>query len=160
MGALQHPLLLPPDLCRQVVPRPASWQQAALLALRLEAATVKGQVADSGGWPDVVHRPYHPFPTGQYLADVLEREHALVDPVQVDDIRLLELTQSGDICPAIGDIHVEEVLAAQVEAQPDTKTFPEEMPLLSDGGAEGDHRQLVALLVAYQHLRLDPVVVQ
>ena len=123
-------------------------------------SAVECQVTDGRGRPDVVHSPNHGFAGLQNLTDALQRQHALVHPVQVDDVSLLELRQLGDVRAAIGNVDLEEMLAAQVQACPDNKTFPEEVPPAGTLSAQGTDRQTVALLVAYQHLRLGTVVVQ
>ena len=68
-------------------------------------------MADGGGRPRVVHGPHHGFPAVEHLLDALEREHALVDPMQVNDIGLLELPQPGDVEARVGDVDLKEVLA-------------------------------------------------
>ncbi len=122
--SLQHPLLLSPYLGGKVVGGTTSRQQTALLAMGLEIPAVEGQVTDGRGWPDVMHRPYYLFATLQYLADILQGEHPLVDPVQVDDIGFLELPQAGDVCPGIGNIDVKEVGTAQPQMKPYTASLP------------------------------------
>ena len=52
--------------------------------------TFTGMVADTGTWPHVVHGPYHRLAGLEYFPEVFQREHSLVDPMQVDDIRLFE----------------------------------------------------------------------
>ena len=121
--------------------------------------TATGVMTDRGGGPQVVHRPHHGFLLDD-LTDILQRQHALVDPMQVDHVSLLKLGQAGDIRAAIGDVHFEEAFLLQVHRQPDTEALPQEMPLLAPGVLQPYHRQLVGALLFHQHLGLHTVVVQ
>ena len=75
------------------------------------AMAVEGEVADGGGGPDVVHGPHHRLATLQDAAYAAEGEHALIDPMQVDDVGLTELPQLSDVDACIGNVNVEQVLA-------------------------------------------------
>ena len=76
--------------------------------------TVHCQVTDGSGRPDVVHGPYHTLAAKQYLADVLQRQHALIDPVQMDNVGFLEFRQVGDVCATVGYVDIEQMVALQV----------------------------------------------
>ena len=88
-------------------------------------------MTDGSRRPNVMHCPYHTFAALKNFADILQRQHALVDPMQVDDVGFLEFWQSGDVCTAVGDVYLEQMVALQVQMQPDTETFPHEMPVKS-----------------------------
>ena len=66
-------------------------------------------VADGGGRPHIVHRPYYRFPTEEDLPQHFQRQHTLVDPVQVYHVGLLELMHLGDVSTCIGDVNLKEV---------------------------------------------------
>ena len=128
--------------------------------LCFKVSAVECQVTDRCCWPDVVHRPHNGFSCIQYLANTFQRQHALINPVQMDDICLLKLWQLCDVCTTVGDIHLKQVLTVKVEPQPHDKTLPKEIelhPLLTWHCCYG---QSVCLLVAHQHLRLHTIVVQ
>ena len=52
-----------------------------------------GMVTDASAGPHVVHGPDDGLARGENLLDVLQREHPLVYPVQMDDVCLLEFGQ-------------------------------------------------------------------
>ena len=83
-----------------------------------------GIMADGRGGPDVVHGPDDRLARVENLGDVVEREHSLVDPVQVYHVGLAELGQSGDVGACVGDVDVEEVASAEVQMQEDAPTLP------------------------------------
>ena len=107
-----------------------AWQQRTVAAARQDFPAVVRIVTDANSRPHVVHRPHHRFTTGQYLADPCQREKALVDPVQMDDIGLLELRKRRDVDSRVGNIHIEEVLTREAQRHKDAQALPEEMPLL------------------------------
>ena len=107
-----------------------------------------------------MHRPHHWLAGVENLADVAQREHALVHPVQVDDIGFLELRQTGDIGADVGNVNLEEVLPQEVQAPEHRPALPKEVPLLPQRLRQSYHCDVIALLVAHQHLGLLAVVVQ
>ena len=117
-------------------------------------------VADARAGPHVVHCPYHGLARGQYLFDILQGEHALVDPVQVDDVGLAEFGQGGDVRPRVGNVYGKEVVLLEAVGFPDDDAFPYELPHHPPVAAQGHDRDVVGLLVAHQQLGLDAVVLQ
>ena len=86
-------------------------------------------MADASEIPLVVQSHHHWLATGKDAFQVIERQESLVDPVQMDDIGLLELVHRGDVGARIGDIHLKDSLLAQVVGQPDDATLPQEVGL-------------------------------
>ena len=76
-----------------------------------------------------MHGPHHGLPTTQDLPDTTQREHALIDPVQMDDVCLLKLTQTGDVRPRIGDVDFEKMLT-RMHSQKDAEPLPKKVPSL------------------------------
>ena len=66
-------------------------------------------MTDGCGRPDVVHGPYDGFAASQDLMDATQRKHALIDPVQMDDVGLLELRQTGDVRTGIGKVDLKQM---------------------------------------------------
>ena len=131
-----------------------------MTALLFEAPAVQCQMAHGCCRPDVMHGPYHRFTTIQYFANALQRQHALVHPVQMDDVGLLEFLQLCDVGTTVGNVHLKQVFAVQVQPEPHDEPFPQESQLHSLLSGHRCYRQAVCLLVAHQHLGLHTVVVQ
>ena len=117
-------------------------------------------MADGGGWPYVVHGPYHGLAAAQYLSDARERQHALVYPVQVYKVGLLELPQPGYVGSGVGYVYIEQMLSAKVQMAENHKALPQEVPLLHGRLRQLDHGKGVGILIAHKHLCLYAVVVQ
>lgn len=60
-------------------------------------------MADGGTFPHVMHRPNNRFAGGDDLLNIVQGQHALIDPMQVNDICLFENRKPGDIEPRIGN---------------------------------------------------------
>ena len=131
-----------------------------MVAFLFVAGALAGVVADTGTRPHIVHGPYHGFARGKDLLDVFQRKHTLVYPVEVDDVGLLELRQSGDVRAGIGDIDGKQVVFLEVVGFPDDDAFPHELPYQAPALLEGHYADLVGLLVAHQHFCLDAVVLE
>ena len=127
-----------------------------LLKVRAAASIM----TDGCGWPDIMHGPYYGFPGIKNLTDSSQRKHALVDPVQVNDISLLELTQTSYISAAIGNINLKKMLALEMQTTEDNQALPKEIPAEPYRWRQSDDSQRIALLVAHQHTSLYPVIVQ
>ena len=117
-------------------------------------------MAQRGGWPHVVHGPYYGFPAFEDLADGTQREHALINPVQMDDVGFLEFRQTCYVVARIGDVDVEEMLFGEAHVPEDAPTLPQEMPLSEDGTGHLGHGDRLCLLIAHQHLGLNSIVVK
>ena len=61
-----------------------------MVAFLMVVVALTGMVADAGARPHVVHGPYHRLAGQEYFPDILQGKHALIDPMQVDDICLFE----------------------------------------------------------------------
>ena len=90
--------------------------------------TFAGMMADAGAGPHVVHGPYDGLSRSENLSEVIEREHSLIHPMQMDDIGLLEFGQGGDVRSGVGYIYRKEVMLLEVVGFPDDYTFPNELP--------------------------------
>ena len=100
--------------------------------------------------------PDHALAAAHNFAHSIERNHALVDPVEVDDVCLLEGCGAGYVDACIGDVHLPEPRAPEAATGQDCEAFHEFRQLvayLDDGG-------VVALLVAHYHPCLNAVLVE
>ena len=80
--------------------------------------------------------------------------------MQMDEVRFLKFRQVGDVVAGIGYIDAEEPFALEAAVHPDDKTFPEELSQLSPSVTQGNGRDAVSLLVAYQHLGFYAVILK
>ena len=80
--------------------------------------------------------------------------------MKVDDVGLLELPETCDIGTCIGKVYLKEMPAREVASDEDDESLPKEVPAQPWRMGEDGDSQGIGLFVAYQHLRLDTVVVQ
>ena len=80
--------------------------------------------------------------------------------MQVDDVRLLEFRQAGDVGARVGDIYCEKLVLPEPVGLPDDDAFPQEVPEVAPRLAQRDDGHLVGLFVADQQLGLDAIVFQ
>ena len=72
-------------------------------------------MADGGTFPHVMHRPNNRFAGGDDLLNIVQGQHALINPMQVNDICLFENRKPGDIEPRIGNGYPKKILPARSE---------------------------------------------
>ena len=80
--------------------------------------------------------------------------------MQMNHIRSLKLCELCDICSSVGNIHLKEVLPAEVVGNEDAQAFPEEFERLHPVVSYRNHREMVGLFIAYKHLDLDTILFQ
>ena len=131
-----------------------------MVAMSGEAVACLSMVADAGHRPHVVQRPDNRLAGIQNLLQVVQRQHPLVHPVQMDDIGLLEFRQRGDVGPRVGNIYGKQALLVEVVGPPDDDPFPHKIPDVPPRLAQGDHRHIVRLFVPDQHFCLDAALLQ
>ena len=158
--AVEHALLALPHLGGEVAGRASAGQILTVVTSRHKVSATQCDMANGSGGPDVVHSPHHGLATAQDAADAVERQHALVNPVQVNHIGLLKLAQTRDVGSRVGKVYVEEVLAREMQTDEDVEPLLEEMPVATGRLGKADHGQRVALLVANEHASLHAMVVQ
>ena len=95
-------LLLPEYAGGQVVAARQA-QKRAVMTLRLVAAALVGMMTDGCTLPHVVKGPYHRLAGLHDAVYFTQREHALVNPVQMNDVSLPESWQAGDVLARVGD---------------------------------------------------------
>lgn len=156
--AIDHGLLTRPDLCGKVVIGTLARQKTTIATMGGKIATTQSKMTNSRGRPDIVHRPHHRLAATQYLTDATQGEHTLIDPVEVDDVGLLEFTQAGDVGTRIGNIHLKEMSALKAEPTEDDQPLPKKAPAIHGRLRKTDHRQGVGILIAHQHLGLDTII--
>ena len=117
-------------------------------------------MADACEVPLVVHGDDNGLACMHHFVDVCQRQETLIDPMQMDDIRSLELAEFRDVCSGIGDIDLEEILPAEVVGNEDAEAFPNEFERLHPVVSYGEYSQVVGLLVAHQHFHLDTILLQ
>lgn len=110
--------------------------------------TLVGVVAHGGEGPHVVHRPHHGFARAAYGGNVVEGEHSLVYPVEMDDVGFLKSGQAGDVAALRGGVDGPEVAAAQLLVEPHFQPLGEEMPPVG---------QMVGQVVAREQGGVQPV---
>ena len=103
-------LLAPPHLVGQVVLRTAIGQQRTVGASGLVCQTSAGVMTDARSRPHVVHCPHHRLTAFQYFPYVSERKHALVYPVQMDNVSPLKLRQRRYVGAAIGNVYLKKMV--------------------------------------------------
>lgn len=86
-------LLFVEDAVGKVTFASTSVDEGAVVAFLLVVGALAGMVTDASAGPHVVHGPDDGLARGENLLDVLQREHPLVYPVQMDDVCLLEFGQ-------------------------------------------------------------------
>lgn len=131
-----------------------------MVTLFFETLTAKGQMTEGCGWPDVMERPYDGLSGTYDLAYAFQREHTLINPMQMDDISLFKHFQPGDVGSCIGHVDVEKMPTGEVKMKEKTQPLPQEMPKHEPAAAGGHHRGVVGVLVADEHRSLDAVAVQ
>ena len=135
-------------------------EQPTLTTLVVKPFALAGMVANAGAGPHVVQCPYHGLARGQYLLKPLQRQHPLIYPMQVDDVRFAELRQAGNVGATVGNGDGKEVLPAETILPPDDKPLPQEVPPQPPRSGQGHGSDMVGLFVAHQHFGLHSVVVQ
>ena len=148
------------DLSGEIIIITASRQQRTIAASFLVAFAISCIVADGRQRPEVVHGPYHRFSALQNASDAAQREHALIDPLQVDDVGLLELPQSGDVGTGIRHVNLKETFPGEMEMAEQAPAFPEEVQALQPAVGKGYDGRVVAEFLAHQHLRLYAIALQ
>ena len=128
-GCLIELLLLLEHLVGQIL-FPTFIYIRAMMTFLMEFFAIAGMVADACAWPHVVHGPDNGFSGLKYPVNVIQGKHALVYPMQMDDICLLEFGQSSDVGTGIGDIDGKEMMLLEVIGFPDDDSFPNELPNL------------------------------
>ena len=61
-----------------------------MAASGVEMCAVERDMTDACGEPNVVHRPHNGLATAQDFANAFQREHALVNPRQMDNVGRFE----------------------------------------------------------------------
>ena len=117
-------------------------------------------MTDGRRGPHVVHGPHHGLAVGKNLVDVLEREHTLVDPCQMDHVRLLILWQRSDVRACAGRVDLEEMVTLEVKMPEDTPPLPQEMQAVTTRMWQAYHRDVVGLFVGHEHFSFHAVVVE
>ena len=84
----------------------------------------------------------------------------MVYPIKVYHICFLKLGQTGYVGACIGYIYFEEMSALQVQAEEYGETFPQKMQSCESTVWQWHDCYLVSLLLGYEHLCLDTVVVE
>lgn len=145
---------------REVLLFAATVNEWTVVAFGLIIGALAGMMADAGTGPHVVHGPYHGFARGENLFDVLQREHALVDPVQVNDVRLLEFGQRSNVRACIGYIYGEDILPFEVVGNQNDDAFPHEFPYHPPVLVQRHDGDLVGLFISYQQLGFDAMILK
>ncbi len=127
--AFKHPLFPSPYSGRQVIGRTFTRQQAAIATVSSEVTAAEGEVAYRGSRPDVVHSPYYRLATFKNLADSIQREHPLINPVQMNDVSLFKLSETGNIRASICQVDLKKMFSRESAMEEDHNTLPKKMPV-------------------------------
>ena len=85
-------------------------------------------VAYASEGPHVVHGPHNGFSGVNDEANILQREHALINPMQMDDVCLGKFGQCRYVGSCVGYIYIEKMVLLEVVGLPDDDAFPDELP--------------------------------
>ena len=127
---------------------------------RAEVSTPQRQVAEGCGGPHVVHGPHHGLTATQYLPDDVQRQKALIDPMQVNDVGLLELRQPCDVGASIGQVYLEQVFAPEMQLTEHHETFPKKIPSFRQFTFEPHNADVLSLFVAHQHFGFNTIIIK
>ena len=105
-----------------------------------------------------MHRPYHRLAAIKNSPYAPQRQHALIYPMQMNDVSLLKFRSLCDVDACIGYRHRKEVLAAEEIVQPYHKPFVDEAPRFSEPAANSRHIEVVGIFLNHQHLGLNTIV--
>ena len=134
-------------------------QERTVPAVLVEFEAAAGIVASAREGPHVVQRPDHGLAEGKELGQAVERQVALVDPVQVDDVGLLHLGVPRQAAPHVGR---RKVVAQRVLLLVGQKgqTLPRKAGkvggLVEPAGAHSHFVVFASTLVLGQEVRVDP----
>ena len=80
--------------------------------------------------------------------------------MQMYDVSLAELTQSGDVSACVGNVNLKQMMLAEMKMEEHDKSLPKEAPLSPRGLRQSYYGDVVRKLVADKHLGFHTVVVQ
>lgn len=85
-------------------------------------------MANAGERPHVMHSPYDGFTRLYDAAYICQREHTLINPVQMNHICLIELGECGNVCTCVGNVYGKKIMLFKMVRFPDDDAFPNELP--------------------------------
>ena len=132
----------------------------AIMAVCGVMVTVMSIVTHSGERPHIVHCPYDRFARSDYLLYCRERKHAVIDPMQVYDIGLLEFGEFSDAASSTTKVYGIDAVTAKVSVPCHRHTFPQHGQAVQKTALSQHRGELLSALAAHQHLGLDAIVLQ
>ena len=93
-----------------------------------ETGTRKRDMTNGRDRPRIMQGPHHWLAVIKDLADIPEREQPLIDPRQMDYIRLLVFRQRSDIRTRTSRIDFEEMLPFEMQVTENAPPFPKAIP--------------------------------
>ena len=130
------------------------------MAGRLVALAATGIMTNGCRRPQVVHRPHDRLTGVEYSADAVQRKHALVYPLQVNNVSFLEITCMSNVDTGIGNVYLKKMLTTEVQVEENTQPFPKERPLSQPRMTNRRNGYLICFLVTNKHASLHAVIVQ
>ena len=118
-----------PDTSREIILASSLGQVLTVAASVIIMMTPQGEVTDGRSWPDVVHGPDHWLATVHDFPDTFQRQHSLVDPMEMNHVSLLEFRKGSDIISCIGYIKGKEILFGKMQMPENAPALPKETPL-------------------------------
>ena len=144
---------------RNIVGRGA-FQQAAVAAVAQPAVASLGVVADARHGPHIVERPHDLLSRIENLFEVAEREHRLIDPVQMYHVGLFEQRQARDVSAVGGGVDGKEVFPAETVRSKDFRPLGNEAQLLPAAFRQAHNSFFPRAFVAAQQRSLLTVLAQ
>ena len=117
-------------------------------------------VANARKGPHIVQRPNDALLRFQQLAKTLEREHPLVNPMQVYDIGLAKGFRASQVCSPRSRVNGKEPLAAPAIAQHNAQPLHDKASAPPHGRGERQNGGIVRFAQAHHHLGLVAVVLE
>ena len=105
--------------------------------------------------PQVVQRPNHPFPGSDDPGDLIQRQEALIYPMNMDHVRLTKRRCPPDINPRIRDRDLKQIALAQpvteINHQPLPNKIEEIQPSPRGSPIQRNHSRIVRRPITHQH---------
>mgnify|MGYP007069845091 CR=1 FL=1 len=112
------------------------------------------------GGPKVVHSPYNGLAAINDSSDAFQRKHALINPMQVDDISFPKRWKFRDVRSGIGDVYLEQSLSLKTKMEEYRESFPKEVQSMAFGRRQFRYVGIAGLAFAHQHAGFCTVAVQ
>lgn len=114
----------------------------------------------AGEGPHVVHGPHHPLARTDNAFHVAERKHALIHPMEMNDIGTAELRQLRDVSPKTSVVDIEKPVPRKAVGQKYLQPFRRKPEALEKPVRKRRHPRTVGLPVAHEEMGLNVVAAE